>query len=149
MKDEPLEKVIVSRIMSALKRVPGLVVRKRHGTVMGVAGDPDLYGSYRGRHFEIEVKRPFDPKSQLTKLQVQRQEEWRINGNAIVGVARSPEEALAILGIFPHREKPESYWLCGGCREYTWRGDEAPARCPRCGHRHFEEQTEGVFHVGE
>jgi hypothetical protein len=135
-----LEKVIVSRIVATLKKVPGLVVRKRHGTVMGMAGDPDLYGSYRGRHFEIEVKRPFDSKSQLTKLQVQRQEEWRLNGNAIVGVARSPEEALAILGISTAR--PESYWLCLGCRDYMWRGHEAPARCPRCGHRHFEERPQ-------
>lgn len=138
MNTQPLEKIIVSRIMARLKKVPGLVVRKRHGTVMGVAGDPDLYGSYRGKHFEIEVKRPFDSKSQLTKLQVQRQEEWRIDGNAIVGVARSPEEALAILGII----QPEPHWLCAACRKYTWHGDEAPARCPRCGHRHFERQPE-------
>jgi hypothetical protein len=136
--DQPLEKIIVSRIVATLKKVPGLVVRKRHGTVMGVAGDPDLYGSYRGKHFEIEVKRPFDSKSQLTKLQVQRLDDWRINGNAIVGVARSPEEALAILGIV----KPEPYWLCGGCRDYTWRGHDAPARCPRCCHRHFERQPQ-------
>ena len=138
MKQTPLEKAVVSRIMAALKKVPGLVVRKRHGTAMGVAGDPDLYGSYRGRHFEIEVKRPFDSKSQLTKLQIQRQGEWRINGNAVVGVARSPDEALAILGV----TKPELYWVCAGCRNYTWRGHEAPARCPRCGHRHFEEQPQ-------
>lgn len=139
MKHQPvLEKAIVSRIMATLKKVPGLVVRKRHGTVMGVAGDPDLYGSYRGKHFEIEVKRPFDSKSQLTKLQAERQEEWRINGGAVVGVARSTEEALAILGIVKH----ESYWLCTACRAYTWRGNEAPARCPRCGHRHFEEHTQ-------
>lgn len=136
MRRQPvLEKAVVARIMAALKKVPGLVVRKRHGTVMGVAGDPDLYGSYRGKHFEIEVKRPFDSKSQLTKLQAQRQEEWRINGNAIVGVARNPDEALAILGIL----KPESLWTCAGCRGYSWRGNEPPARCPRCGHRHFEQ----------
>lgn len=136
MSGSPLEKAVVARIVARLRKVPGLVVRKRHGTAMGVAGDPDLYGSYRGRHFEIEVKRPFDSKSQLTKLQIQRQEEWRDTGHAIVGVARSPEEALAILGI----TKPESYWLCTGCRDYTWLGDDAPARCPQCGHRHFEEQ---------
>jgi len=135
VKESPLEKNVVARIVAALKKVPGLVVRKRHGTVMGAAGDPDLYGSYRGRHFEIEVKRPFDSKSQLTKLQVQRQEEWRVDGNAVVGVARSPEEALAILGV----AQPESDWICGGCRQYTWHGHEPPARCPKCGHLHFEE----------
>jgi hypothetical protein len=135
-----LEKAVVARIVATLRKVPGLVVRKRHGTVMGMTGDPDLYGSYRGKHFEIEVKRPFDSKSQLTVLQAQRQGEWRINGGAIVGVARSPEEALAILGITNPSQPAESYWLCGGCREYTYRGHEAPARCPRCGHRHFEQQ---------
>jgi hypothetical protein len=145
VKRHSLEKMVVARIMAALKKVPGLVVRKRHGTVMGVAGDPDLYGSYRGKHFEIEVKRPFDSKSQLTKLQAQRQDEWRVHGNAIVGVARSPEEALAILGI----ARPESYWLCGGCRHYRWRGHEAPARCPRCGHRHFEETSREAANVDE
>lgn len=75
-----------------------MVVRKRHGTAMGVAGDPDLYGTVRGRHFEIEVKRPNDPSSQLTKLQAQRLQEWKL-ARAIVGVARSVEEALQILGF--------------------------------------------------
>ena len=139
MRRQPvLEKAIVARIMATLKKVPGMVVRKRHGTVMGIGGDPDLYGIYRGKHFEIEVKRPFDSKSQLTKLQNERLLEWKLAG-AIIGVARSVEEALAILGITKPVPEPESYWLCGGCREYTYRGHEAPARCPGCGHRHFKE----------
>ena len=94
-----LEKAVVARIMAALQRIPGVVVRKRHGTVMGVAGDPDLYGSINGRHFEIEVKRPNDPSSQLTPLQAQRLKEWKVQGKAITGVARSADEALAILGM--------------------------------------------------
>ena len=53
---------------------------------------------FGGRHFEIEVKRPNDPSSQLTKLQAQRLQEWKLAG-AIVGVARSVEEALQILGF--------------------------------------------------
>jgi hypothetical protein len=92
-----LEKHIVSRIMRAIEARPGVIVRKRHGTAMGVAGDPDLYGSLNGRHFEIEVKRPDGP-SQLTKLQSQRLGEWERAG-AITGVARSPDEALRILGL--------------------------------------------------
>jgi len=139
-----LEKGIVSQIMAKLKKVPGMVVRKRHGTVMGMAGDPDLYGSYRGKHFEIEVKRPFDSKSQLTMLQAERGREWRVDGQAIWGVARSVEEAFAILGIPFPKPKPESYWHCAGCLEYTYRVHEAPARCPRCGHRHFEERPQEV-----
>ncbi len=92
-----LEKHIVSRIMQALRTRPGIVVRKRHGTAMGVAGDPDLYGSLNGRHFEIEVKRPEGP-SRLTELQSQRLREWEFAG-AIAGVARSVEDALRILGL--------------------------------------------------
>jgi hypothetical protein len=92
-----LEKHIVSRIMQALRARPGVVVRKRHGTAMGVAGDPDLYGSLNGRHFEIEVKRPEGP-SRLTELQSQRLREWEFAG-AIAGVARSVEDALRILGL--------------------------------------------------
>ena len=93
-----LEKHVVARIMKALRQQQDIVVRKRHGTAMGVAGDPDLYGSIRGRHFEIEVKRPDDPGSFPTELQVQRLQEWRAAG-ALVGIARSVEDALAILEL--------------------------------------------------
>jgi hypothetical protein len=94
----PLEKAVVVAILRALKKYPGLVVRKRHGTVMGVAGDADLYGSFRGRHFEIEVKRPDCPSSTLTALQAQRLLEWNSAG-AITGMARSTSDALRILGL--------------------------------------------------
>jgi hypothetical protein len=134
------EKSQVNRIMAKLRQIRGIVVRKRHGTAMGVAGDPDLYGSYRGRHFEIEVKRPNDPRAVLTKLQAERLREWNVDGNAIVGVARTPEEALAILGLL----KPDPVWLCSGCRQYRWQGDDPPARCPRCGHLHFEREAPDV-----
>ena len=93
-----LEKAVVTRIMKALKTKPNVVVRKRHGTAMGVAGDPDLYGTINGRHFEIEVKRPGDPSSQLTELQTRRLLEWKLAG-AITGIARSVEDALIILGL--------------------------------------------------
>ena len=90
-----LEKSIVGSIVKALRVQPGVVVRKRHGTAMGVAGDPDLYGTIGGRHFEIEVKRP---GSQLTELQAQRLREWAHAG-AITGVAHTVEDTLRILGI--------------------------------------------------
>jgi hypothetical protein len=132
-----LERAVVGRIVAALKRLPGVVVRKRHGTVMGVVGDPDLYGAIKGRHFEIEVKRPCDSSSQLTDLQAQRLLDWKVAG-ALTGVARSVDDALVILGVA--RPEPESIWLCAGCRDYRWLGSEAPARCPRCGHIHFEQR---------
>jgi hypothetical protein len=133
-----LEKSVVARIMTALKKYPHVVVRKRHGTAMGVAGDPDLYGTINGRHFEIEVKRPDDPSSQLTELQTRRLLEWKLAG-AITGVARTVDDALAILGK-PHA-RPEEVrgWVCCGCRTYRWRGSHAPDRCPLCGHTRFEE----------
>lgn len=131
-----LEKAIVMRITAALRKVPGLVVRKRHGTVMGVAGDPDLYGTFRGKHFEIEVKRPNDPSSQLTMLQAERIDEWK-RGGAITGVARNVEDALLILGLV----QPEIVWVCTGCRAYRWKSADAPARCPRCGHTRFDKEA--------
>ncbi len=143
MRRQPiLEKNVVARIVAALRRYPSIVVRKRHGTAMGVAGDPDLYGTINGQHFEIEVKRPNDPSSQLTELQQKRLLEWKLAG-AITGVARTVDEALAILGKQHARpEEPEPQWLCLGCRGYTWRGDQAPARCSHCGHTRFERDKQ-------
>jgi hypothetical protein len=138
-----LEKAVVTRIMTALKGNPHVVVRKRHGTVMGVAGDPDLYGTIRGRHFEIEVKRPNDPSAQLTELQTRRLLEWKAAG-AITGVARSADDALVILGLKADQHPECSVWLCAGCRNYRWRGEDPPARCPACGHMHFEEEARHV-----
>jgi hypothetical protein len=92
---EPLEKHIVNSIVKYLRTVPGCTVRKRHGTAFGVAGDPDLYGTINGRHFEIEVKRVGNPP---TPLQEKRIEEWRTSG-AIVGVAHSVPEAREVLGV--------------------------------------------------
>ena len=139
MRQQPvLEKTVVNRIMAALRQFPGIVVRKRHCTAMGVAGDPDLYGSINGRHFEIEVKRPDDHSARLTPLQCQRLQEWKLHGKAIVGVAHSPEEALMILGL----RQAEPLWTCAACMDYTWRGYDAPDRCPRCGHRHFNQEVQ-------
>jgi hypothetical protein len=136
-----LEKAVVTRIMAALKKFPGVVVRKRHGTAMGMAGDPDLYGTIRGRHFEIEVKRPNDPSSQLTELQTQRLLEWKLNG-AITGVARSVEDARTILGLDrPKTHDDQTMWICAGCHTGRWQGSEPPARCLSCGHTRFEQEV--------
>ena len=91
----PLESTITRAIIRALRSVPGMVVRKRHGSALGYAGEPDLYGCFRGRHFEIEVKRP---GRKLTPLQQQRLKEWALAG-AIVGVAHSVEEAIELMGV--------------------------------------------------
>src|ERR1051326_4463694 len=122
---QPLEKYIAGQIITALKKQSGIVVRKRHGTVMGLAGDPDLTGCINGLHFEIEVKRPGE---QLTRLQAQRLNEWQMGG-ALVGVAHNVEEALMIIG----RARPgRAYWICTNCR-CVWPGSAAPDFCPNCG----------------
>jgi hypothetical protein len=89
------ESALVSAIVEALRAAPGLVVRKRHGTAWGFAGDPDLTGSYRGRHFELEVK---TSSGALTRLQEARLAEWSRAGS-ITAVVRGVSEALAALGI--------------------------------------------------
>jgi hypothetical protein len=89
----PLEKQIVDSIVKYLRTVPHCAVRKRHGTPMGIAGDPDLYGTIGGRHFELEVKRP---GNEPTQLQLRRLDEWAAAG-AMVGVVRSVDEARQVL----------------------------------------------------
>jgi hypothetical protein len=89
------ESTIVAAIIQALKRVPDLVVRKRWGSEMAAAGDPDLTGCYRGRHFELEVKAV---GGRLSRIQEVRLNEWHRAG-AVVGVVHSPDEALTTLGI--------------------------------------------------
>ena len=92
------ESALVAEIVRALRALPGVIVRKRHGTAWGVAGDPDLYGSINGQHFEIEVKRPGEHP---TRLQAARLAQWRAS-RALTGVAHSLEDALAILRGGPH-----------------------------------------------
>lgn len=87
------EATLVSGIIAALREIPGCVVRKRHGTAWGVAGDPDLYGSINGRHFEIEVKRRGEVPTPIQRV---RLADWARSG-ALAGVAHSVEEAVAIV----------------------------------------------------
>lgn len=91
----PRESSVVAAILQALKSVPDLTVRKRWGSEMAAAGDPDLTGCYRGRHFELEVKAP---GGRLSRIQEVRLKEWHQAG-AVVGVVHSSDEALTTLGI--------------------------------------------------
>jgi len=94
-RNNPRESALVKQILAALRAAPGVVARKRHGSVWSVAGDPDIYGSIRGRHFELEVKRR---DGVVTELQQARLRDWARAG-ALVGVARSVGEALGVLGL--------------------------------------------------
>lgn len=87
------EKAIVKAILAYLNGLPGCVARKRWGVGYGVAGDPDITGCIRGRHFEFEVKRPGQGP---TALQARRLEEWRRAG-AVVAVVESLAQVRALL----------------------------------------------------
>ena len=134
-----LERYVQQRIVQALKKVPFLLVRKKQGTVMGMGGDPDLYGVYRGRAFGFEVKRPNDPTSVTTKLQDVRLQEWGGAG-AIVGVVRCPEDALKLLGI-PSEDAQCVAWICANCRKFRFESAQAPAACKMCGGTRFEQEV--------
>ncbi len=89
----PSETAIVNTIVRYLRSLPGCAVRKRWGGGMGVAGDPDITGCIRGRHLELEVKRP---GGKPTPLQEKRLREWRDAG-AVVEVVASVEDVREIL----------------------------------------------------
>jgi hypothetical protein len=89
----PNETAIVNAILRYLHSLPECVVRKRWGGGMGVAGDPDITGCIRGRHLELEVKRP---GGKPTPLQEKRLREWRDAG-ALVGVVASVEAVQELL----------------------------------------------------
>ncbi len=98
----------MSQIVRRIRAIPGAVVRKRHGTAFGMAGDPDLYGCINGRHFEIEVKRPGE---RPTPLQEARITAWDAAG-AMCGVAHSADEAMRILGQIDGRRETGT-WASG------------------------------------
>ena len=75
------------------KEYPDAQVRKRHGTVYTVTGDPDLTILWRGRHIECELKRLGE---EPTQLQAHRLEGWRRAG-AVIAVVHSVAEMRAVM----------------------------------------------------
>jgi hypothetical protein len=77
----PLESQLLASIGLRLKRLaladPRLVWRKRHGSAMTTAGDPDITGLWRGLHFEMELK---VPGAKPTSLQCSRLAAWNRAG---------------------------------------------------------------------
>jgi hypothetical protein len=88
----PLESQLLASISRRLKKLaqadPALVWRKRHGSPMGITGDPDLYGLWHGVHWEMELKRP---GQKATSLQCIRLASWKKAG-ALTFVAHSLAE---------------------------------------------------------
>jgi hypothetical protein len=95
--NSPLERHLQKTCLDYLKwlkaRDPALAFRKRHGSAMQTAGDPDLYGVWHGIPFEFELKRPGHT---LTLLQASRLQEWAQAG-AVTAVVRSFEDLKAAL----------------------------------------------------
>lgn len=83
-----LQATAIRKFKAIRARDQSFVFRKRHGTAMGVTGDPDFYGLWRGVHWELELKaRGKTP----TKLQNTRREEWARAG-AYCGVGAAVAE---------------------------------------------------------
>lgn len=83
-----------SRHLKALAREdPGFLWRKRHGSPMSVAGDPDITGLWRGHHFEMELKRPGETP---TLLQAARLAQWARAGAHVFVIHSLPELKAAI-----------------------------------------------------
>ncbi len=82
----PRESSIKRAIMQYLNGLSGACFRKRGPG--STAGDPDVYGCYRGRHFEFEIKQP---RGSITPLQEQRLKDWAKAG-AGCAVVRSVED---------------------------------------------------------
>lgn len=83
-----------TRHLKALARQDStLSWRKRWGGPMTTAGDPDIYGCWRGHHFEMELKRP---GQNPTRLQHHRAEEWRRAGASCFIIHSLSELAAAV-----------------------------------------------------
>ena len=89
----PLESSIVNTILKWLNQQPSCQAEKTHGGRWGRAGKPDITGCYRGRRFELEVKRP---GAKATKLQLATLKQWEKAG-AITAVVTSVEEVKGII----------------------------------------------------
>lgn len=88
-----LEKSLQRAVLRRLHSLPGAVARKRWGSARGVAGDPDIYLLWQGRHYEIELKRPGEEPTPLQRL---RLGEWQAAG-ARIAVVHSVAELESFL----------------------------------------------------
>lgn len=97
-----LESQLLATVTRHLKLVarddPALVFRKRHGSPMGITGDPDLYGLWHGIHFEIELKRLGESPTLLQTLRLQK---WAAAGARTFVVHSLPELKAALDTLRP------------------------------------------------
>jgi hypothetical protein len=89
----PREASLVRAVEKELKAL-NVVYRKRWGGPYSVVGDPDLYFCWKGRHVEVELKRPGEKP---TKVQQWRLHEWGEAG-ALCALVSSLAEFRLLLG---------------------------------------------------
>ena len=88
-----LEKTVTNKILQWLNQQDGVVAVKHHGGGFSKSGEPDIYGSWRGLAFLLEVKAP---GNYPTKLQKHRLRLWREQGGAIADVVRSVDDVKVL-----------------------------------------------------
>lgn len=91
--ESSLKKAVLKHLATIRRGDQTLAFRKRHGSAMTLAGDPDITGLWRGVHFEIELKREGESP---TLLQTARAREWTQAG-AKYAVVRSLDDLYAFL----------------------------------------------------
>jgi hypothetical protein len=87
------ESKIRTNIKEALNRLPKAKFVVNHGNQYAEAGNPDIFGSYRGEVYVFEIK---NEEGQISKIQNVRLQEWH-ESDAICSVVRSIPEALAVI----------------------------------------------------
>ena len=94
-KKPPLEASVVKSILKWLNDQPGCHAVKTRGDNRQ-AGWPDIIGSWQGRFFAFEVKRP--GSNRVTALQQATLAKWQ-GAKGIVGVVHSVDEVKQLLGV--------------------------------------------------
>lgn len=95
VKKPPLEASVVKSVLKWLNDQPECHAVKTRGDNRQ-AGWPDIIGSWQGRFFAFEVKRP--GSNRVTALQQATLNKWQ-GARGIVGVVHSVDEVKKLLGV--------------------------------------------------
>ena len=95
IKKPPLESSVVKSILKWLNDQPECYAVKTRGDNRQ-AGWPDIIGSWQGRFFAFEVKRP--GSNRVTALQQATLAKWQ-GAKGITGVVHSVDEVKKLLGV--------------------------------------------------